>query len=320
MYSLNSKVEKKVPMLIAIGIFIPSFFLWTSLGLRESIFFLLVSLIFFALFEIELRNKRLQLIILIPFFCFIYLTKPHIYLILVLSITISFFIITLKEQKVCAKNIIVLISSIVPLALLFNSTLTQVDVIEKQFDNYKGTQIHNNTDQNESKKFTNYNIGNNNSITETEILLDRQKNVSLIYRLLFNSSIFKSTQNNKDYSPASITNPLSLVKSSLTFVLFPIPFRDNGSIMLNVISLEFFMWAFIYFKLILYLVSLKKNFRNLSFTQTTLMIFILIFILISALIEVNLGTSLRHRSLLLILVLILLSSNYSNETKSYKSY
>jgi hypothetical protein len=90
--------------------------------------------------------------------------------------------------------------------------------------------------------------------------------------------------------------------------------------MLNVISLEFFMWAFIYFKLILYLVSLKKNFRNLSFTQTTLMIFILIFILISALIEVNLGTSLRHRSLLLILVLILLSSNYSNETKSYKSY
>jgi hypothetical protein len=45
----------------------------------------------------------------------------------------------------------------------------------------------------------------------------------------------------------------------------------------------------------------------------------LIFVFFSALIEVNLGTSLRHRSLLLILILILLSSNYSIESESDKS-
>jgi hypothetical protein len=314
-YSLNSKVEKKVPLFIAISMFIPSFFLWTSLGLRESIFFLLISLIFFASFEFELRNKSLYLILLIPFFCFLYLTKPHIYLILTISIIISFFIISLKDHQFSRKNILFVIISIVPLVLLYNSTLMQVEVIQRQIYIYKDSQ--NQTSINVPDQ-TSINVPEK-SVTATEILLDRKENDLLVYRFLDSLSMFKTSKNNTEYSPASISSPYSLAKSSLNFILLPIPFRDNGSLFLNFISIEFFMWAFIYFKLISYFVSLKNNFHKLCFTHTILIIFMLIFVLFSALIEVNLGTSLRHRSLLLILILILLSSNYSTEAESHKS-
>jgi hypothetical protein len=153
-------------------------------------------------------------------------------------------------------------------------------------------------------------IGQGNKITIDDLL---------IYDLLDKLSVLKSSKCIENYSPASIANPYSLAKSSFAFILLPNPFRDNGSLFLNLISIEFILWAYIYFKLILFFINLRTNFRSLSFTQINLMVFMFIFVLLSALTEVNLGTSLRHRSLLLVVILLLLTSNHSNKVNHKES-
>ena len=88
----------------------------------------------------------------------------------------------------------------------------------------------------------------------------------------------------------------------------PTPFVDNGSFFLNAQSYESFAWYFYYLILILLLIGLTRRRYVLNLVTLSSTLFSLGFIAMSALIEINDGTSVRHRAVLLIGILVMLAT------------
>jgi surface polysaccharide O-acyltransferase-like enzyme len=119
--------------------------------------------------------------------------------------------------------------------------------------------------------------------------------------------------------PATLRDPLSIVKGAYNFLFVPVPFVDNGSFFLNAQSYESFAW-YIYYALLLVLISgfLRRKYQ-LNPSSIVAMYFTLGFILLSALVETNDGTSVRHRSVLLIGILIMLATFRPKNGKTIRS-
>jgi len=99
------------------------------------------------------------------------------------------------------------------------------------------------------------------------------------------------------------------------FLLFPNIFRSNGSPILDLLGLEIFFWIF------LYLVTIYIGFRSRShlmrFIPISIMTFGSIFLVVSEMTEINLGTAVRHRLVLAILIVIFVGSqNFTNRGNS----
>jgi LytS/YehU family sensor histidine kinase len=110
-------------------------------------------------------------------------------------------------------------------------------------------------------------------------------------------------------NPASLGNPLSLISGFGTFLFVPLPFVDNGSFFLNILSYESFAWYLFYGLFITILVGIVRGRLRLSLSTLTATTFAIEFIFLSALIETNHGTSFRHRAVLLFAVLAMLASS-----------
>lgn len=105
--------------------------------------------------------------------------------------------------------------------------------------------------------------------------------------------------------PGSIHDPLSIFRPAFLFLFGPIPFLDQGGLALTIVSFESPLWW------LLYMVVGFQIFRSRrsKFLQDPAILFTLIFsallVTFSALVEVNLGTSFRHRSIIFIPLIFL---------------
>jgi sulfur carrier protein ThiS len=104
---------------------------------------------------------------------------------------------------------------------------------------------------------------------------------------------------------AGLTKPLQVLESSAKFLLIPFIFIDNGSLFLNIQSVETPIWLFIYGLFFVGLYKLARRWREFDYAVMIATLFALEFVAISALTEINVGTALRHRSLLLIPILVI---------------
>ena len=104
---------------------------------------------------------------------------------------------------------------------------------------------------------------------------------------------------------AGIKKPLQVLESSAKFLLIPFIFMDNGSLFLNIQSIETSVWLFIYGLFFVGLYQLARRRRDFDYAVMIATLFALEFVAISALTEINVGTALRHRSLLLIPILVI---------------
>ena len=104
---------------------------------------------------------------------------------------------------------------------------------------------------------------------------------------------------------AGLTKPLQVLESSAKFLLIPFIFMDNGSLFLNIQSIETPVWLFIYVLFFVGLYQLARRRREFDYAVMVATLFAFGFVAISALTEVNVGTALRHRSLLLIPILVI---------------
>jgi hypothetical protein len=104
---------------------------------------------------------------------------------------------------------------------------------------------------------------------------------------------------------AGLKNPLQVLESSAKFLLVPFIFIDNGSLFLNIQSIETPIWLFIYGLFFVGLYQLVRRRREFDYAVMVATLFALEFVAISALTEINVGTALRHRSLLLIPILVI---------------
>ena len=115
----------------------------------------------------------------------------------------------------------------------------------------------------------------------------------------------------------TLSEPLSLVWPSILFVLGPLPFLFSPSSMGFLLSMESPLWWGLTAMVIWGLFKVPK--RNLlqDFPLLVAVIYSLAVVSTGAIIEVNLGTSFRHRSLLLIpfLVIILQTRKHISVSK-----
>ena len=118
-----------------------------------------------------------------------------------------------------------------------------------------------------------------------------------------------------ELSSASLHDLKSFFYSTFNFLFLPLPFVDNGSFFLNLQSIES---PVLYFLYLLVLASPLRNATKITSESQILLgllLFVLLFIAQSALLEINLGTLVRHRSIL-VLCLILLYFEISEKLPS----
>jgi peptidoglycan/LPS O-acetylase OafA/YrhL len=108
--------------------------------------------------------------------------------------------------------------------------------------------------------------------------------------------------------PASLGDPLTLFVGVYNFLFVPIPFVDNGSFFLNLQSYESFFWYLFYLILFFLLFGLMRGRYVLNLVTASSSLFTMVFIGVSALTETNDGTSVRHRAVLLIGILVMLAT------------
>ena len=109
-----------------------------------------------------------------------------------------------------------------------------------------------------------------------------------------------SSLNGHIIQPGSISNPISMIWPAFLFLCGPFPFIGDPGIAVGISALESPLW-WAFYALIVFQFF---RFRKVKFLRDPQILFTLIFlageIAFSALVEVNLGTSFRHRSILLV--------------------
>lgn len=109
-----------------------------------------------------------------------------------------------------------------------------------------------------------------------------------------------SSLNGHILEPGKINRPLTLIWPAFVFLCGPFPFMGDPGIAVAISSLESPLWWAFYALVIFQFI----RFRKVKILRDPQILFTLIFlageIAFSALVEVNLGTSFRHRSILLV--------------------
>lgn len=105
--------------------------------------------------------------------------------------------------------------------------------------------------------------------------------------------------------PGKLHHPLSIFRPAFLFLFGPIPFLDQGGIALNTVALESPIWWLLYALVIFSLIRYRRNgyWKDPVFQLSA--IYFVSLVAISALVEVNLGTSFRHRSILFIPLIVM---------------
>jgi hypothetical protein len=340
----NGRDDRMFKMAIIAISFMPTVFLWSSIGLRESFLFLEISAILYFLSrvkdEIDIRN-----LLGLAFSVYsLSMTKNYIFILFLFAFVPTLIVFSFIKRKRLITHILILSIALMPLAFnpelvpaissYFKGQVTKVDTIEIG-------DINNDGRCDSFEPCANKGSGSGNGAGDEEAdtveyvatggmtvhaLLDQLKGSpnTIIARLssalgitakleaISNSAIVVETdkevvENQKKLSlqQAGLTKPLQVLESSAKFLLIPFIFIDNGSLFLNIQSIETPVWLFIYGLFFVGLYQLARRRREFDYAVMMATLFAFEFVAISALTEINVGTALRHRSLLLIPILVI---------------
>jgi hypothetical protein len=385
-------------------IFLPTYFLWSTLGLRESFLYFSFSLIGSGIVLLTNARWRLGFLLMSTGCIFLAYTKDYMYLIFVVSLLFLILLRSLRKQISFKLTSLYLIALIIPILLTPSITLslhgqvkqivfgdeapranlagnstggeigawgTERGLVENCDDNSSieyllkwvkpsekislndpcqvagsnsnfpnesldpsnedtgntpsnedtgntpSNEDTGNTPSNEDTGNTpsNEDTGNTPSKTEgtdevesNETLGQDNNDVEESPNLLSgDESEWESSRAAKlSLVPAHITEPGKLFIQFIKMITLPMPLLDNGSSVLNIVAWESPIWLtlilFVYLSLIMSLIS-RKKLSDLNLWSST---FIFGILLSSALTEINVGTMVRHRSLVLILCLFVI--------------
>jgi hypothetical protein len=331
----SAKKLRIVPKdLIFFSFFIPSVFLWTSTGLREAFIIFEITLFIVGLNYLFLGRTKLGFTLIFLGSYGLLSTKPYLWVLLMMAVTIFLLIcLILKSNK---ENLLksILASFIAPLILFAGTTsqyaldfILKADVTEagvRSGDSIMQVEASNtlitfhgdftlialrfylleNPDSPFSKVFGVLNLDD-----KVENLWNEKLQSGLISE---EKKVGKDTSslNGHILKPGLITDPLSMIWPAFVFLAGPFPFVGDPGIAAKISSFESPLWWLLY-TLVIYQFY---RFRKSSLLRDPAILFTLIFlageIAFSSLVEVNLGTSFRHRSILLVpLVFLFLRIN-----------
>jgi hypothetical protein len=325
--------NKYFRIMLLIFTFTPTMFVWSSLGLRESYIYFWTSLMFYSFINyIRLGTRSSLLVLGLSGFGLIN-TKPYLFIIFAFAYAvIVLFSSALKKQK----KLLVILALMSPLLLNPGSYVDLIPQATNAFKKVSAVSPTNDlspskTDGQESESPQSSNTESHeleNQITrgQTTTLLINQIEGSQTLKNIFkrigllellesenrrsigklNSQQAIEDQQALSLNSASLTKPLSLITASFRFLIYPNPARNNGSFILNLLAFEILLWLVIYSYLGCYLLKRFSREEKLIQLGSSILVFsVLLFIAMSALMEVNVGTALRHRSIVAIVALLL---------------
>ena len=332
--------------IIAIS-FIPTVFLWSSIGLRESFLYLEISAILYFLSRVKNEIDIHNMLGLAISVYSLSMTKNYIFILFLFAFIATLIVFSFINHKRFVTHILILGIATLPLAFnpelvpaisnYFKGQVTKVDTIEigdinndGRCDTFEPCANQNGGDSNTEVQIENGDRGPASYVATggmtIHALLDQLKvNPNTILARIANAlgvtakleAISKSAivvrtdksviENQKKLSlqQAGLKKPLQVIESSAKFLLVPFTFMDNGSIFLNIQSIESPIWLFIYGLFFVGLYQIARRRREFDYAVMMATLFALEFVAISALTEINVGTALRHRSLLLIPILVI---------------
>jgi len=99
-------------------------------------------------------------------------------------------------------------------------------------------------------------------------------------------------------TPGRLGDPLSILSASFRFVFGPIPFIESSGVGIQIASYDSIFWWPLYMYIFFFIFLRLKQKMVFEVNDVFCIVFLSGLIFMSALIEVNLGTSLRHKSIL----------------------
>ena len=331
--------------IIAIS-FIPTVFLWSSIGLRESFLFLEISAILFCFSRLR-NNIDFRNTFLLGFALFsLAMTKNYIYILFLFAILITLVLFSVINRRNFVNHLLVLSLALIPLAV--NPTLIPAinNYLLGQVEKVDTIEIGDINNDGRCDSFEPCANGNGNEedpvgyvatggMTVHALLGELERDPkTLVARIasalgitakleaISKAAIVVETdksvvENQKQLSlqQAGLKKPLQVLESSAKFLLVPFIFMDNGSLFLNIQSIETPIWLFIYGIFFFGLYQIVRRRREFDYAVMMATLFAFEFVAISALTEINVGTALRHRSLLLIPILVIWLARKKNEIK-----
>lgn len=337
---------------IIFGFFFPSIILWSTLGLRESFIFLWLSCIFYFLKKFLDSSRVVHAFALLSSSAALVLTKNYLYAIFAIACILSTLIIVVARRTFDFSYLVILSMVLAPVVLSPEIRISLLNGAKFVVGQKVIQQPPISPSQTATEPGVNPNSDSNSKVDRGETLqnvLDQAENNSTFSFIVKKSGIYKelNSQSAKGQSksavvdkaaqtsaqevngviesrekltitPASLSDPASLFLGIAGFVLKPFPFFDNGSFFINALSYESFFWYPIYGLLatLIYRTVRGKNEWDLS--STTAILFIVGFLIQSALLEINVGTAYRHRSILLIGILALCAIFYDQRDSAQK--
>jgi hypothetical protein len=314
------KVILRIPIRfwLAGAYFIPSIFLWSSLGLRESFIFFSFIAIFYLMVNPQNLPSGIQFLLLASVSAFFLVSKVYLFGLLLICLLTSIVVISIGKRKIERKTLKLFWAFLIPLLLLPTTTTNLVTGATTMFEDelyspattlYGGTPTIDAGGQTliELNRQLNKNpiLYRLTTITGAQSFLERRLEESY---LQLSSKELSKKMTQRQTQPASLRDPPSILVGVYNFLFVPTPFVDNGSFFLNAQSYESFLWYFYYLILIILLVGLIRGHYVLNIVTLSLSLFSIGFIAMSALIEINDGTSVRHRAVFLIGILIMLAT------------
>jgi hypothetical protein len=365
-YLKTSNLKKNSDYWIFAAYLIPSVFLWTTVGLRES--FIIAEITAFLVgFNYLWAGRNIKGAVLIAIGSYGLLsTKSYLWLCLVLATLICCGIIFF--QRASKKLMIRLLTAgiLIPLALFACTTsvyalsfilksditetgnrsgdsITQIYVDESGNTGGIGGGKPSKGDNQEEKPGDNqeekpgdnqeevklitfhgdftlvalyfYLQDNPNSIltkvmsvtnikTKVEQIWSEKLKLGLIYKDVEAGSD-SSSLNGHILTPGKIDRPLSMGRPAFVFLFGPFPLIGDPGFAAAVASFESVLWWLLYLALAFQFFRFRRSKLLKDPTMILSVIFTLGFIAFSALVEVNLGTSFRHRSVLLVPIIFM---------------
>jgi len=347
-YSKTSYQTKNSDIWIFAAYLVPSVFLWTTVGLRES--FIIAEIAAFLVgFNYLWAGKSIKGTALIAIGSYGLLsTKSYLWLCLMLATLMCCGIIIF--QRVSKKLILKFLTAglLVPLALfacttsiyalsfILKSDITETgersgDSITKIYvdgsGNLGGKPPSTSGDKQEEVKLVTFHgdytlvalyfylQDNPNSIFTKIMSVSKLKNkveqiwsekikLGLIYEDVEAGSD-TSSLNGHILTPGQIDKPFSMLWPAFVFLFGPFPLVGDPGLAAAVASFESPLWWLLYMALAFQFFRFRRSKLLQDPTMILSVIFTLGFIAFSALVEVNLGTSFRHRSVLLVPIIFM---------------
>jgi hypothetical protein len=306
--------------LIFFSFFIPSVFLWTSIGLREAFIIFEISLFLVGLNYLFLKKTKVGITFLIVGSYGLLSTKPYLWVLLMASLIIIFIVYLILRNHINILIKLVIASFIAPLILfaatsslstlsfIFSSSITETglrsgDSITQFGDftfngDYTLIALHSYLLENPDSAFSEV-FGVLNLDEKVKSLWNEKLQSGLISDGKLIDSDAPSL-NSHTLKPGLIDEPWTMLWPAFLFLAGPFPFVGEPTVAAEIASFESPFWW------VLYTLVFHQfyRFRRSKLFRDPVILFALIFlageIAFSSLVEVNLGTSFRHRSILLV--------------------